>query len=341
MLQIDYEPKLTFDDVLIEPGFSSINSRDDIDISQNLWGLDFGIPIISSNMDYITEAEMAIAMSELGGFGILHRFKDWEEQFMDIIDTWNSTAPTIISVGIRDIETSMWRIKDSLDYLSGVCIDVAHGHHQKVYDLVARIKTEFPDLKVIAGNVATQEGYSFLAKAGADAIKVGIGPGSVCTTRTVTGAGVPQLHAIMEANFARDLDPNVKIIADGGIKSSGDIVKALAAGADFVMLGHLLAGTKETPGEAVVGPQGRRYKPYRGQSIFGSNALRETPEGISGWVEEKGSVSYVIKQLVGGIKSGMSYVGAQNLQELREKAKFITISGSTQTENGTRVKESI
>jgi IMP dehydrogenase len=217
---------------------------------------------------------------------------------------------------------------------------VAHGHHRKVIDLVKRIKESFPEYRIIAGNIATAEGASDLIAAGADAIKVGIGPGSVCTTRIVTGVGVPQLSAIIEcATVAHQF--NRSCIADGGIRSAGDIVKALAAGADVVMLGSLLAGTDETPGEIIDTGRGRRVKRYQGQSIFGTNDALFTREGISGFVDAKGPVSGVLRQLMGGLRSGMSYVGASNLADLRTKVEFIRISGSTHSENTTRVNEYI
>jgi IMP dehydrogenase len=221
-----------------------------------------------------------------------------------------------------------------------VTVDVAHGHHNKVIDMVKRLKDD--GATVIAGNVATYSGSWALANAGADAVKVGIGPGSVCTTREVTGVGVPQLSAIMDVYKAFCESPNPPLlIADGGIKNSGDIVKALAAGADAVMIGSLLAGTTEAPGEVRVGPDNRRWRPYRGQSIFGVNGEKFTPEGISGWVEEKGPVANVLKKLEGGIRSGMSYTGARNLMELRLYTDFIKVSHATHYESRTRIETEI
>jgi IMP dehydrogenase len=337
---------LTFDDVLIEPAFSNIASRDEISLSQDLWSMHMWLPIISANMDYITGHEMMAAMRIRGGLGILHRFMPWSAQLMELglLHNFKQLIPSAFSIGTRDIEDSLSRVHSVMEYPTTlkfpiVTVDIAHGHHEKSIKLIAEIKSRWPNLKVIAGNVATEDGASDLIFAGADAIKVGIGPGSVCTTRTVTGIGVPQLSAIANVAVETQLR-KIPLIADGGIRNSGDIVKALAAGADYVMLGHLLAGTSETPGQPIVGQDGiTKWKPYRGQSIFGSNGDRFTKEGISGYVREKGPVENVLKQLAGGIRSGMSYVGARNLTELRENARFIRVSGHTMHENNTRVSE--
>jgi IMP dehydrogenase len=219
-----------------------------------------------------------------------------------------------------------------------IVIDSAHGHSQGVLNAVRMIKRALPDLLVIAGNVATREGVRALAEAGADAIRVGLGAGSICTTRVVTGVGVPQLHAIMEC-AAEAQRWNLPIIADGGIRYSGDIVKALAAGASAVMLGNLLAGCEESPGEIEIF-RNRAYKVYRGMGsvaamrqgssdrYYQTDPRKIVPEGVEGRVPYRGPLSETIHQLVGGLRSGMGYVGARNLQELREKARFIRITNS-------------
>jgi IMP dehydrogenase len=218
-----------------------------------------------------------------------------------------------------------------------IVVDTAHGHSKRVLDTVREIKKHFPDLQVMAGNIATKEGAQALIDAGADAIKVGVGPGSICTTRVVAGVGVPQITAVMwAAEVAKEY--GIPVIADGGIRFSGDIVKALAAGASAVMLGNLLAGTEEAPGE-VVYYQGRAYKVYRGMGSLGAMMSRRSadrygqekfekfvPEGIEGRVPYKGKLSDVIYQLVGGLRSGMGYVGARNIKELQERAKFVRIT---------------
>ncbi len=218
-----------------------------------------------------------------------------------------------------------------------IVIDTAHGHSKRVIETLEKIKSSFPDLQVVAGNVATAEGTRALIEAGADAVKVGVGPGSICTTRVVAGVGVPQLTAIMEA-FSVAKDYGIPIIADGGIRYSGDIVKALAAGANAVMLGNLLAGTEEAPGETIY-YQGRAYKVYRGMGSLGAMMSRLSsdrygqdkmekfvPEGIEGRVPYKGKLRDVVFQLVGGLRAGMGYTGARNIKELQEKAKFVRIT---------------
>lgn len=332
----------TFDDVLILPQHSDINTRETISTASTFLGLKLNVPIISANMDFVTGSDMAIAMWEAGGMGILHRFTHPNHQDQELAKIHEATAPVALSVGVREPEETLERL-DALVKAFGyviVTIDVAHGDHKRVENLIPKIK-DFGSTVVIAGNVATTNGFSRLVGAGADAVKVGIGPGSVCTTREVTGVGVPQLSAIMNIAEHRDRNPfysHVKIIADGGIKNSGDMVKALAAGADAVMLGSLLAGASECPVESIETGDGHKVKPYRGQSIFGVNGLRYTPEGISGYVIEKGPVAGIIKQLHGGLRSGMSYVGARNLDELRENTEFIRVSSHTQLESGTRIK---
>ena len=218
-----------------------------------------------------------------------------------------------------------------------IVVDTAHGHSKRVLETVREIKKHFPDLQVMAGNIATKEGAQALIDAGADAIKVGVGPGSICTTRVVAGVGVPQITAVMwAAEVAKEY--GIPVIADGGIRFSGDIVKALAAGANAVMLGNLLAGTEEAPGELVY-YQGRAYKVYRGMGSLGAMMSRRSadrygqekfekfvPEGIEGRVPYKGKLSDVIYQLVGGLRSGMGYVGAKNIEELQKRAKFVRIT---------------
>ena len=224
-----------------------------------------------------------------------------------------------------------------------IVLDTAHGHSQGVLKAVKRIKTEYPDLQVIAGNVATGEATLDLIKAGADAIKVGIGPGSICTTRVVTGIGVPQITAILNCvEVAKEYD--IPIIADGGVKYSGDITKALAAGANVVMIGSLFAGTTESPGEEEL-YEGRRFKVYRGMGsmaamhagsrdrYFQEDTKKLVPEGVEGRVPYRGPLGDVVYQLIGGLRSGMGYVGAKNLKELHQKAKFVKISGAGLTEN--------
>lgn len=231
-------------------------------------------------------------------------------------------------------------VKSQVDVIT---VDTAHGHSKGVLDAVAKIKSNYPDLQVIAGNVATAEATVDLIKAGADCIKVGIGPGSICTTRVVTGIGVPQITAVMNCSKAA-AEYEVPVIADGGIKYSGDITKAIAAGANVVMAGSLFAGTEESPGEEVL-YEGRRYKEYRGMGSMGAmdsgskdryfqeDTKKYVPEGVEGRVHYKGKLGDVVYQLIGGLKSGMGYVGAKDILELQDKARMIKITSASLIEN--------
>ncbi len=241
-----------------------------------------------------------------------------------------------IGVGEDVLERAEALIKAKVDVL---VIDTAHGHSKRVLETVKMIKKHFSDIELVAGNIATSEAAEDLIEMGADAVKVGVGPGSICTTRVVTGVGVPQITAISEV-YRVCKKYNIPVIADGGIKFSGDITKAIAAGADSVMIGNLLAGTDEAPGDIII-YQGRSYKLYRGMGSIGAmkegskdryfqdDILSETklvPEGIEGRVPYKGSVSKVIQMLVGGLRAGMGYAGCKTIKELQEKAKFIRIT---------------
>ena len=217
-------------------------------------------------------------------------------------------------------------------------LDSAHGHNSGIIEAVKKVKKAYPDLQLIAGNVATAEGTRALIEAGADCVKIGIGPGSICTTRVVAGIGVPQVTAVYDAACAA-AEYGVPVIADGGIKYSGDIVKALAAGASVVMLGSLVAGCKETPGEYEL-YQGRQFKVYRGMGslaamghgskdrYFQANNKKYVPEGVEGRVPYKGPLADTIYQMVGGLRSGMGYVGCANIPEMHEKAQFVRITGA-------------
>jgi IMP dehydrogenase len=466
---------LTYDDVLLVPKYSDITSRKNVDTTSRLTSeITLKIPIVSSNMDTVTESAMAIAMARLGGIGIVHRFLSIKEEVREVMkvkryEGYMIESPITIlqnqsvaeakamleSFGIggiivvdedkrvkgivtrRDVEfedddnrsvkdvmtprsklivanssLSMNEAKEILkknkieklpivdekdrlkalitakdiqkmklfpnaskdekgrlrvgaavgvkgDFLERakslaesscdvIVVDVAHGHSSQAIEAVRRIKRDYGDkVQIIAGNVATAEGVTDLVKAGADGVKVGVGPGSICTTRIVTGFGVPQLTAVMEcAKAASDYD--IPIIADGGIRFPGDITKAIAAGASTVMIGGLFAGTEESPGPVVL-RNGVRYKLTRGMASLSAaldRKLRESdkndeveklledtaeetvPEGVEGLIPYKGRVEEVVRQLVGGLRSGMSYCGAHNIKELRQKAEFIRMTSS-------------
>jgi len=473
-MNIRPEMGLTFDDVLLVPKQSSIRSRKLVDTSTTLVkDIRLSIPIISSNMDTVTEAPMAIAMARLGGIGIVHRFMSPQRQAQEVtgvkraesfvvenpitispdtrleearqkmieadigglvvvdqderllgmltmrdillaperearVDTVMTprqktvvapageeldqarlalhahrieklplvddedrvvgliTAQDIIklqehpkatkdakgrlrvgvAIGVRsaDLKRAEICVNAGADLL---VVDIAHGHAEHVLEMVSRLKNRYPHTPVIAGNVATAGGVRDLVNAGADCVKVGVGAGSICTTRVVTGFGVPQLTAILECAQAGD-ELGIPIIADGGMRTSGDVTKALAAGASSVMLGNALAGTDESPGASIIRNE-RRYKVIRGMASLSANVERKkieelgeidpdeweqiVAEGVEALVPYRGSVSDILFQLVGGVRSGMSYAGAMTLEKLRENAEFIRITRAGQTES--------
>lgn len=319
---------LTFDDVLLTPKKSEILSRKDPSLKSRITKtVEAEIPFISANMDTITEAEMAIAMHAFGSVGILHRFMGIEEQSAQVRQCREAGVnPIFASIGVGE---------DFLDRARGLVqagakvltVDIAHGHSVQMLKVLKTLKDTFSGIEVIAGNVATPEATEELIQAGADAIKVGIGPGSMCTTRIITGCGVPQLTAIALCSEVGDA-LGVPIIADGGLKTSGDIMKAFAAGASSVMLGSLLSGTLETPGEI---KQGK--KQYRGMasraaqnSWRGGVPLGMAPEGESTFVAIKGRASDVLLELSGGVRSGMSYLNSQTLKDVPQNALFMEMS---------------
>lgn len=478
-MPIPIRDALTFDDVLLVPKRSSVHSRKDVDLSTKLSrNIKLNIPIVSANMDSVTESAMAIAMAHSGGIGIIHRFMPIEHQVDEVLKVkraesviieqpytiWPSatmadakrlmqekgvsgllvvdankklvgilTARDLLfedndlsrvselmtpmkdlhtasadasidearqllrkykleklplvdeegrlrglitskdmvtlaerpqackdakgqltvgaAVGIREgyLERARALVDAGADVL---VVDVAHGHSDRVLDVVRRLKKELNQVDVIGGNVATPEGTKDLIAAGADAVKVGIGSGSICITRIVTGAGVPQLTAVLEcAEAANDLD--VPIIADGGIRNSGDITKALAAGASSVMVGSMLAGTEESPGVTVM-RNGRKYKLHRGMASVGASMKRGTQEaedesmlleyvaeGIEAFVAYRGTAHEIVTQLAGGIRSGFSYCGARALTELRQNASFVRLTPAALKESYPHDVESI
>jgi len=474
-MKIRKDVGLTFDDVLLVPRHSSIRSRSDVDPSTYLVpSIRIAIPIVSANMDTVTEAPMAIAMAQAGGIGIIHRFMSIEQQaeqvqrvkraesfvvenpitiatnvtlaqakdkmieadigglvvvdedghllgMLTTRDILLATDPSLlvsavmtprdrlivasddepldaarlklhqhrieklplvdaddrvmglitaqdivklqqhphatkddkgrlrvgIAVGVRpsDYQRAAACVNAGVDVL---VVDVAHGHSDHVLEMVRRLKKGFPDIPVIAGNVAVADGVRDLANAGADAVKVGVGPGSICITRVVSGYGIPQLTAILDcAHVGRNL--GIPIIADGGIRTSGDVSKALAAGASSVMLGSALAGTDESPGVAVI-RRGRRFKIIRGMASLTANVDRMeidqqgtveaeewqgiVPEGVEAVVPYRGTVNDILLQLVGGLRSGMSYAGATTIDVFWDQAEFIRITAAGRTESG-------
>ncbi len=325
-------PTNSFDDVLLVPQYSDIKSRTEIDISRVLGDQTYEIPIISSPMDTVTGLEMAKTFSTLGGMSVTHRYCTMQEQ--SEMTPSNSAA----AVGISG--DFMERI-DYLNKTSNVsifCLDVAHGHHVLMERALKSIKDKYGDkLTLIAGNVATPKGYVSLSEWGADAVRIGIGGGSICSTRVQTGHGVPTFESVLTCGY----EDGATIIADGGIKSAGDIVKALAAGADFVMLGSMLAGTDESPGQVFQSSDGGKYKVYRGMaSVEAQKDWRgeaRSLEGISTTIPYKGSVIPIVENLMQNVKSGLSYTGARNIAQLQSRSEFILQTNAAQIESSTHI----
>ena len=339
---------LTYDDVLLLPDASDVVPSEVNTSTRLTRGINLRIPVVSSAMDTVTESTMAIAMAHAGGIGIIHRNLPVEDQAKHVQAVKNANTEYLVgaAVGVGDdgFHRALELIKVGVDV---VVVDTAHGHHRAVLEAIERIKAAHPEIQIIGGNVATRAGAQALINAGADAVKVGVGPGSICTTRVVAGVGVPQVTAIMEAHKAC-VKAEVPLIADGGLQYSGDIAKAIVAGADTVMLGSLLAGCDESPGE-LIEINGRKFKGYRGMGSLGAmqsrgeqksyskdrymqdDVLSEdklVPEGIEGKVAYRGPVAATVHQLVGGLRSGMGYAGAATIADLQKSGQLIQITSA-------------
>ena len=329
---------LTFDDVLLIPQYSN-TLPSETDISLNLTKkIILRAPFLSSAMDTVTESKMAIAMAKAGGIGIVHRNLNIKNQSKEILKVKNKKLVVGAAIGTsnEDLERAKALIDAQCDM---IVIDTAHGHSEKVLKMLSKLKKLKHSIPICVGNIATGDAAKRLFNSGADIIKVGIGPGSICTTRMVAGIGVPQISAVMEVKESLK-NKKVKIISDGGIKFSGDIAKALAAGAGAIMMGSIFAGTDESPGKKFK-LKGKIYKKYRGMGSIGAmssgsanryfqkkfkDKSKFVPEGVEGRVEYKGNVSKIIYQLKGGLRSSMGYIGAKNLNEISKNAKFIKIT---------------
>jgi len=329
---------LTFDDVLMIPRYSNIlplNTNISLNLTKNIT---LKVPFLSSAMDTVTESRMAIAMAQAGGIGVIHRNLTIKNQSKEVMKVKKKGLITGAAIGTNseDLERARSLLDKGVDL---IVIDTAHGHSEKVLKVLTKLKKTNFKTPVCVGNIATGEAASRLYNAGADIIKVGIGPGSICTTRMVAGIGVPQISAIMEVK-KKLKKKKIKIISDGGIKFSGDIAKALAAGADAIMMGSIFAGTDESPGKKFR-LNGKIYKQYRGMGSIGAmssgsanryfqknykDKSKFIPEGVEGRVEYKGRLSKIIYQLQGGLRSSMGYIGAKNLEEIKKQAKFIKIT---------------
>lgn len=325
---------LCFDDVLLLPQYSEITSRSQIDVSTWVGQTKLHIPIISANMDTVTDLIMWLAMREIGAFGYVHRFMSREHRINTAAH--HSHPPMSIGVGQGEVEIAK-EMKDVGN--KHLLVDVAHGHSREVIRTIEILREYAPLDDICAGNVVTAQAARDLYNAGANIIKVGVGPGKVCKTRVVTGHGYPQLSAV--ANVAREKEYcKFHLIADGGIRNSGDIVKAFAAGADAVMLGSLLVGCSESCSPTILGTNKKEYRGMaseEAQKARSSEYRVRAPEGISMIIDRTGSVKEVVGQLVEWIQSGCSYSGANNLRELYDTAEWLEVTGNSLIENNPRL----
>lgn len=348
---------LTFDDVLLVPQASNVLPHE-VSLKTKLTKkLELNIPILSAAMDTVTESSLAIAMALEGGIGFIHKNMTIERQTEEILKVKkynnfnnNSDYPNIsldingrlivgaaVGIGTDAIKRITSLVKAGVDIIT---IDSAHAHSLGVINRIKEIRATFPELDIIGGNIVTKEAALDLIEAGVNAVKVGVGPGSICTTRVVAGVGVPQISAVMEvAEVCKD--KGIGVIADGGIKLSGDVVKAIAAGADCVMLGGMLAGTEEAPGEEILYNE-KKYKAYAGMGSLAamkrgssdryfqleSATEKLVPEGIESMVPYKGPLKNTVYQICGGLRSGMGYCGTPTIQDLKVNGKFVKITGA-------------
>jgi IMP dehydrogenase len=341
-MKIERSESLTYDDISIIPSYSNVLTRDNCDTSVEIGNYKLGIPLLASPMDTVCGTNMCIELARLGGLGVLHRFQTIQEQVEMCYDIEAEVRQHYMaSIGVGQ------KGKDRFDSLvgytnvQGVCIDVAHGDHILVEEMIKYIKEEFDDVHVLAGNIVTIQAAERLIKAGADSLRVGIGNGSMCETRIRAGVGVPQATAINEIyQFVNNtLEEHTHIIADGGCKTVGDIPKAIALGADAVMVGSLFAGTKETPGiisKMGQWPNEQLYKKYQGSASIDSNTSRgeetKNVEGNSKITPYKGKVRRIVQDISDGVKSSMSYVGAYTIDELQNNARFCRVTEAGQLE---------
>ena len=330
---------LTFDDVTLVPKYSDILPSE-VDTSIKLTSsLKLKIPLLSSAMDTVTESKMAIAVAKAGGLGIIHRNLNIKKQVLEIkkVKKLRLLVGAAVGAGPNEFKRAELILKENIDM---IVVDTAHGHTKKVSEIIKFIKKiKSKKTALCAGNIATPDAAKFLLKLGVDVIKVGIGPGSICTTRLVAGIGVPQLSAILNVRNGVK-NKNVKIISDGGIKYSGDLAKAFAAGADAVMIGSLFAGSDEAPGK-LIKRNGKLFKSFRGMGSVGAmnkgsadryfqirqkDSSKYVPEGVEGFAKYKGKVKKIIFRLIGGLKSSMGYLGSKQIKYLRDKPKFVKIT---------------
>lgn len=323
----------TYDDILLVPAYNHYESRRVVDISveDKNKKLKLELPVFTSNMDTITESKMANYIGSKGGMGVLHRFMSIEQ---NIEEFKACEYPTFISIGCNKLELERAEALRSAG-ANYFCLDVAHGHAKYVGSTLKVMRSIAPDACIMAGNVTTYAGADYLASCGADLIKVGVGAGSVCSTRIKTGFGVPMLAAIKDcARVGRS------VVADGGLRTPGDIVKALAFGADYVMLGGMLSGTDATPGEVYDRGNGKKVKMYRGmasqeaqENYMGNMHEWKTSEGVSTEVPYRDDQNDIIADIIGGLRSGLTYGGADTVKELQRKLNYVRITGASLVES--------
>lgn len=342
MRRYSSEPQLCFDDILLVPQPSNVVSRKDVNLSMSIGHddkkIDLYLPIIAAPMDTVCESDMAIEMAKHGGLGIIHRYMNKEEQKHAVFSVSKQKYLVGAAVGSSCAQSSVLSQVESL-ILSGarvILVDTANGHSLMAVETVREIRRAFPTIHIMAGNVSTWDGFMALSVAGADSIRVGIGGGGVCTTRTVTGHGVPTLASIMNIyDMQERLELPTSIIADGGIRNSGDMVKCFAAGADAVMVGSMLAGHEQSPGK-IVNIGNKKYKRLRGmashEAQMGWRGHSSVVEGASTNIIYRGDVSSTIDFMRSGITSGCSYSGVQKLEDLQFASQYVTISPLSQRE---------
>lgn len=327
---------LCFDDILLVPQKSNVVSRKQVDLSMH----GYSFPIVASPMDTVCESDMAIAIADEGGIGIIHRYMDKSIQLIELDKALLSTKNKNnigIAIGAMDVfDTNYIESAIKLGCI-WFCIDTANGHGESCVSAVRFLRSSANHIKIMAGNVSTSDGFITLANAGADAVRIGIGGGATCTTRIVSGHGMPTLQSIIDCYEAKKYyGINTLIVADGGMKSSGDIVKAFAAGSDLVMLGGMLAGTTEAPGEVIEG-----FKPFRGMASKDAQmnwrGSVSVEEGVSGKIKYKGPVKYIFDEIKNGIGSGCSYSGVNQLSNLCEYSEYTEVSALSLKESAPRV----
>jgi IMP dehydrogenase len=330
----------SFDDVLIVPKYNKILSRKDVSFeTQVTKNHKIKIPILAANMDTVCESKMAIALGKLGGLGVIHRFLTIEQQAEEVKRVKEQNLLSAAAIGVKDFQE---RVKALVEAgVDIIVIDIAHGHSKYAGKTLDFLKENYPKIDVMAGNIATKDAAEYFISKGADAIKVGIGAGSVCTTRIMTGSGMPQITAIMDAYEASQ--GKIPICADQAIRTPGDVAKALGAGANTIMLGYVFAATEESPGE-IIEKDGKKFKVYRGMASFEAmsekNKLKNenneivSIEGEKTLIPYKGSIKPIIEKFLGGLSSGMTYIGTKEVENFIGKADFVYITSAGRKESG-------